>query len=496
MKNLNKYFLVFCLTLCISCGQQFTFRKEHPSMELSNGIYFYPYQKSQEVNRQDVFAKNEMSVLFQVMDRDGVSITGLTASDFIVMENGIPITSTSLTIERPRGGVDIVFVIDETNSMSDIINTVKANVRAFVANLGSKDMKSNLCLVTFRDTVTRVCDHIIEDVPTTPQDENSDAFLDALSTINATGGGDFPENQLAGIQQAALVTPWKNGNQRVAILITDEKFHYAPEARGDAGAAAPYYEDVIDTIQEKEMMTFTIGPTFAGYTSGFKGRPSISDATGADHFSIDAVIANAGEMNKIFGIIAERLATKYQIRYSAEDNGLDPALTLAQRNITVTLRNPIPGATVRMVSRSSTFPLGHPEQRRTWTLNPAYAINESSLEVWVNGNLSAIPYNLVGSDLTFATAPPPGAEIMAKYEFISLRNNIRVEPIFAKPTPEMYTFKVMFNHMPTTDADVRISRDLEGRNVIEPQPSVFDESDPFHIKENGGLLVTFELIPI
>ncbi len=465
-------------------------------MELSNGVYFYPYEKSQETHRQNAYAKNEMSVFFQVVDSDGVSITNLNANDFIVRENGIPISTSNLSWDTPSNGVDIVFVIDETNSMSGIINSVKANVRAFVSNLSSKSLKSNLCLVTFRDTVTRICSNFVEDIPSTLQNENSEDFLEKLNTIEAIGGGDIPENQLDGIQQAALQTPWHNGYQRAIIMITEAPFHYAPEYLGDAGDAAPYYENVVDLIQSQQIMTFTLAKNgVPGYTSGFKGRPSLSESTGAEHFDIQRVISDASEMNKIFGVIAERLATKYTIRYTAEDNGLDPTLPLSERNITVTLKNPIPGASVRITSRSSSYPSGVPQQNTRWTLNPPFAIASASLEVWMNGSPSPISYSLNGGDLVFASAPPPGAEILAKYEFADLRNNVKIFPIFTKPTPDYYTFKTKFNGIPTDPEHVRITQTPDGKNMIEPQDCVFDNADPFKIRTNGGLFVSFEMIP-
>ncbi|XP_030040039.2 hemicentin-1 [Manduca sexta] len=86
----------------------------------------------------------------------------------------------------------LVFVIDDTGSMANVINTVKqyAN-RIFDAVLNNEDSQiDNFVLVTFKDPYVR------QRVVT--RDRN--AFKQALDSIIVGGGGDCPEFSLSGIE--------------------------------------------------------------------------------------------------------------------------------------------------------------------------------------------------------------------------------------------------------------------------------------------------------
>lgn len=485
---------ILCLTFLPACNQKVSFSKSAPSVNISEGVYNFPFQKQSINFEQDSYSENQINLTFQAIDKNGYAISSLSAADFVVTENGMPINFFDLARLKAYQGVDIVFVLDETESMDPIIQKVKNSISAFVTNLESKNLNSTLCLVTFKDTVTRICSGFVENNPNTTQNENSADFLNKISIINSQGGSDDPENQLDGVRQAILQTPWHSNNQKVIILVTNSNFHYQPNYAGAAGAAAPYYSDVLNLVQTNEVSVFTIGTSGTpGYDRSFQTLPALSDAVDGMFFDVYDIVSGFVSMNSIFNTIAEKLSTKYTLQYIVEQNNLDPTLSLANRNISIALKNLNLGFTIKVGTKISSYPEGHPELKTTWPLNSNMAINPSTFEVRVNGNLVS-DYNISNNNIVFAKAPAEGANISISYELIGLKNNMKIVPVvIAEPTIG-YAFEMLINGAKTKPEDYKATIS-SGKVTIVLQDSVFADADPYKIRSNGGLFVSFLLVP-
>ena len=139
--------------------------------------------------------------------------------------------------------VDIVMCIDATGSMHAIINDVKANAlsfyRKFVEEMEAKDksvQQLRIKVVVFRDYG---CDSepMVESKFFTLDDESTE-FHDFVSRIEASGGGDGPENALEALA-IAMKSDWvRTGTKRrhVIIMWTD-----APALALGARASSPSY---------------------------------------------------------------------------------------------------------------------------------------------------------------------------------------------------------------------------------------------------------------
>jgi Mg-chelatase subunit ChlD len=124
----------------------------------------------------------------------------------------------SLATTSAGGGLDIVFVVDNTGSMGDSIEVVKGKIREFITASKGKYAQIRYGLVQYRDAgddfVTRV----------TPFTTDTAAFESAVSAMSAQGGGDWPEAMLDAIYAAATKLQWLS-QRRVMILLGDAPGH-------------------------------------------------------------------------------------------------------------------------------------------------------------------------------------------------------------------------------------------------------------------------------
>jgi len=171
---------------------------------------------------------------FGLTDTAGQPVGNLTKDNVEVLEDGKPgkiLYFRGVGQGRP---VDIVFVLDVTESMQPYIDAVKQNIITFAHDLASNNRDYRLGLVTFEDyVISQYADCNCEYRNTMTSDVQK--FIDWVGTLHATGGGDIPEDQLDGLAYAANL-PFRPEAQGIVILITDAPPHVAgdgPDRQGD-----------------------------------------------------------------------------------------------------------------------------------------------------------------------------------------------------------------------------------------------------------------------
>ncbi len=107
------------------------------------------------------------------------------------------------------GAVDIVFLIDTTQSMQEEIDGVLANCGRMVASLAERHIDVSLSLVTFGVGVQNVLG------PT----QSAEVFQAWLAPLKADGGGD--ETPFEALERSGVLR-FRPGARRVYVLITDE----------------------------------------------------------------------------------------------------------------------------------------------------------------------------------------------------------------------------------------------------------------------------------
>jgi Mg-chelatase subunit ChlD len=121
--------------------------------------------------------------------------------------------------------IDVVFAIDTTGSMGNLLDGAKRTVWSIATHIRKTDPNANLRigLVAYRD--------IGDDYVTRPSmlTTDLDAVFSELSTFQASGGGDTPENVDAALDDTLHKMQWRSGAKKLVFLVGDAP----PASRGD-----------------------------------------------------------------------------------------------------------------------------------------------------------------------------------------------------------------------------------------------------------------------
>ena len=188
---------------------------------------------------------------FGLTDQNGQPVGNLTKDDVQVFEDGQPAKILYFRGVGQGRPVDIVFVLDITESMQPYIDAVKQNMINFAQDLEQNHRDYRLGLVTFEDyVVSAYPDCNCEYSKTMTSDAQK--FTDWVGTLHAGGGGDIPEDQLDALAYAATL-PFRPDAQGIIILITDAPPHVAgdgPDRTGDSAYRLHHPDSNADVTEE------------------------------------------------------------------------------------------------------------------------------------------------------------------------------------------------------------------------------------------------------
>jgi hypothetical protein len=457
----------------------------------------FPYQWTRDQFQQGMFDENNLTVVFRALDANGKTVKDLKTQDVEVKENGSGVSKFTLSSDSMNNGqkVDIVFALDITGSMDAEINSVKQNVSKFVRDLTAKNVKSSVCLLTFKDKIEKKCDKFVIDDPTTTTNENLNGFLDELSRVKVSGGGNRNENSMGAIVSAANDSAWNMDTQRMIIMITDAGFWILPKDNGESEARwAPEYPDVLDSITNSQAQVFVVGPDEKGYNKDYDSYPSVTKHGNGSWFDIEKLRKGRITMDDIFNYINDQVTTNYTLKYGSIDNGLDPRLPLGQRRLMIMAKGGLGVQKIDLRSATSNMPNGHPELKKNFVLNKTSSINEDTLSVYVNGNRINSGYSLVSGELVFDSAPDQGALVEAEYELGSLIDNVRQHPLILAGKGRLVSATVKLNGLNVGVHDYQITQSHDGTHHLQLRDSVFSDDDPYDIRAIGKLLVSVQYI--
>ncbi len=485
----------------VSCGGVDFQASDDPSILNDDEGQFFAYKNKVDIFTQNDLLENKIGLSFRAFDSSGNPISNLTKSDFLISENGSPVNDFEFSTEASAPTkVDIVFVLDITNSMRPSINSVKENVIDFVEQLKSVNILANLCLVTFANRVLDECTEFQNDDPLTSNNENIEDFLNKLERLNTVVGGEIPENQLQGLRSAAEVTPWRAGARRLSILITDAGFYDATNP-GEAGANAQSYPEVYNSIINNRVNSYIVGPDIAGYSQPFQGTAPLASAENFFDFNDlieSSSVNNPGNSSKslkdILKEIARSLSTVYSIGYDVNKNSLNPDLPVRQRNIVVTVPAN-PSYVVEMEPVTATFPNGHPVTRSEWALSVNNAVFEN-LKVSINNNEITEGYQVQSGKIKFSTPPPANAQIKIEYNNGNVSDGISLSQL-KLPVPNIDNYKVLiyYNGLLADGLDYELQVEPRKRFIyLTIKASALDEGDKYNIRQKQGLYVNFQII--
>ncbi len=140
--------------------------------------------------------------------------------------------------------VDVVFVLDETASMTDNIRGIRAYVDFLFEAFEREGRDATFGLVTFTDETRKY-----------GSTDDLGTFKNWLFKIGVDGGGDIAEAGLDGLMTAVTETKFRKGAQRFIVLASDGAFH---DADYD-GRSAYSLDQVIETLQNAQVRVDVIG---------------------------------------------------------------------------------------------------------------------------------------------------------------------------------------------------------------------------------------------
>jgi len=158
----------------------------------------------------------------------------------------------TVTFNTPRAALsrvplDLLFVLDTTGSMGEEIQRLKTTIELINLNLSSLSTRPRVRfgMVLYKD---RGDEYVTEVVPFT---EDLQDFQSSLDRVEASGGGDTPEDLQAALQEAMILS-WNRGGVRLAFIVTDAPPHL------DYGQSYSYARAAAQA-KEKGIKVFSVG---------------------------------------------------------------------------------------------------------------------------------------------------------------------------------------------------------------------------------------------
>lgn len=215
----------------------------------------------------------------------------LTKDDFTVVENGVEREITDFSFGSPKS--DVVFVFDDTGSMSDEINGVKSKVTDLISDIEAAGIDARYGLVSFKDDI-EVDLELVDD---------ADRLRTAVDDLSASGGGDSPEDNFDAIVRA-LGLDFRSDAQKVIIDITDALSHYD----GDGTGFSEYtIDEVASRLTDSGVAYIAVSP---GYADERASKRELAERVDGTYIDI-----NDGDFTMILEEIIGLIVTAYVVEY-------------------------------------------------------------------------------------------------------------------------------------------------------------------------------------
>jgi hypothetical protein len=257
---------------------------------------------------------------FGLTDSNGNPVGNLRPDNVKVFEDGKEAKILDFRGVGQGRPVDIVFVMDVTESMQPYIDAVKQNIISFAQDLAANNRDYRLGLVTFEDYVISKypdCNCPYRDKMTS----NVHQFINWISGLHAGGGGDIPEDQLDALAYAASF-PFRPEAEGIIILITDAPAHHG----GDGSAYAQHDQAYHDHHPGNTQVTDLTGESTAALLkkNGLTLyavvpppfiAPEYQKIVEATHGHSYNIITEEGRFAELVRQIGHSIATQYSLTY-------------------------------------------------------------------------------------------------------------------------------------------------------------------------------------
>ncbi len=266
-------------------------------------------------------ADGGVQVDFGFADTGGAPIGNLRVDNVQVLEDGKPAKILDFRGAGQGRPVDIVFVMDVTESMQPYIDAVKQNVISFAQDLAANNRDYRLGLVTFEDYVISKypdCNCPYQQKMTS----NVSEFTGWVGSLHAGGGGDIPEDQLDALAYASTF-PFRPEAQGILILITDAPPHHAGDGSAHTQHDAAFWDhhpnrdaDVTDLTGDKvAAMLKRNGLTLYAVVPPPFIAPEYADIVNATHGRSYNIVTEESRFSELVREIGHSIASEYSLTY-------------------------------------------------------------------------------------------------------------------------------------------------------------------------------------
>src|SRR5271156_4555090 len=257
---------------------------------------------------------------FGLTDENGNPVGNLRPDNVKVFEDGKEAKIIDFRGVGQGRPVDIVFVLDVTESMQPYIDAVKANVISFAQDLQANSRDYRLGLVTFEDYVVSSypdCNCAYRDSFTSDVKQ----FTDWVGTLNAGGGGDIPEDQLDALAYPAKL-PSRPEAEGIIIIVTDAPPHHDGDGSADSAHDQAFWDHhtrgvqvtdqtgtkVADLLKKNGLTLYAVvPPPFIA--------PEYQEIVDATHGRSYNIITEEGRFPSLVREIGHSIATEYSLTY-------------------------------------------------------------------------------------------------------------------------------------------------------------------------------------
>lgn len=458
---------------------------------------FFPYQQSQSSFYQPIYGKNKMTISFTAQDNKDFHIRDLQKEDIVITENQLEIQNYTLSSEKQRldHQLDVVFAIDIGKSMARYGNVIEDHIKYFISVLEKYQLHANFCLVTFHDIVEKECND---------RSHFNDNFRIEDISYNADGIREQKQNSLAGLLEAAEAR-WGAVNQHIIILITDaQPWIYLEYKSQNLPFEVPIYERILNALQGISVFTLTHDATWL--SKEWSGLPSITQASSGQWFDLEKLQNKAINIGSILNQIRDQWNILYKAEYIVESQQeLNPFLSLEERQIFLDSHRLGPDLQLEDVRINiqdvhSNMPDGNTKPQYSWVINKDKYIHPDNIFVTING-IPESNFFIRDGEIIFIEPPPEGSRIDIHYELGDLIDNIQRHPLALKSEQKHHTssltdvnisnFSLHLNGKEASPSDFEIKITDNGNFNLYLRDSVFNNEDPYDIRQSNGLDILF-----
>lgn len=244
-----------------------------------------------------------------VTDKQSKFVTGLTADDFAVYEDGVQQDVSFFAAEQVP--LDLALLLDTSASMLDKMQTMQQAAIGFAATLKPGD---RITVLEIKDTVK-----ILH-----PLGENLESVNQAIRRTSAKGGTSLYNGLYLALKEMAKYRRANGDVRRQAIAVLSD---------GEDTTSLVTYEDVMELAKASGVAIYTINlkSEFAIRQASLTGRRYFSQA----EYSMKALAQETGarsffpmridELAAVYSTIADELANQYAIGYTSKNPRRDGA---------------------------------------------------------------------------------------------------------------------------------------------------------------------------